>query len=183
MSKVTGILESISAKQGKNAKTGKPWTAYSIQVDTGSGKTWFRYGFDAPTAKEGSLVSFEAVEDKPGYFKVASDVTVEKAQATQPAVSAAGIRALNDAKQNSIVRQNATLHAAKIVGDMVSNGVIKLPAKGNNYDLYLNYVKEVSEQVFLWNIDPESKEELLAKRGDAEDGTEDSAEYWPDGDE
>lgn len=176
MSKVTGVLESISAKKGVNAKNGKPWTAYSIQVDTGGSKVWYRYGFEAPLAKEGSLVSFDVIEDKPGFFKVVSDITVEKAQTAAPAIAA--IHVLADNKQNSIVRQNATSTAAKIVSDMIGHGVIKLPAKGSNFDLYMKYVKEVSESVFLMNILPETREELMAARGEGEEATEESADYW-----
>jgi hypothetical protein len=132
-------------------------------VDVGDGNlSWFQYGFDAPQVTEGSYVSFETSEPKPGVFKVSGEVTVDK---SAPAVARAAASGLSgSAKDNSIVRQNSTGHAARVVSDMITHGVIVLPknAKGKLFDLYMDYLTEVTNRIFLSNINAASAEDIIA---------------------
>lgn len=177
MAKVTGVLTKIGMKSGTT--NGRAWTAYSIQVESAGQPAWYRLGFTAPTVKEGSFVSFETKEDKPGLFSVVGEISVEKGAPAAAAI--ANNTFLADNRQNSIVRQNATTTAARIVSDMITHGVIKLPAKGANFDLYMDYVTTIADQVFLQNIHPATAGELEEKAGgDGGGGVAESADYWGD---
>ena len=157
---VTGTLRTIKSKSGVSARG--PWTAYSLGVDTGDGSlSWFRYGFDAPQVTEGSYIAFAASEDKPGQFKVTGEVTIDKSKPAAAKAYASGLS--GSAKDNSIVRQNATGHAARIVSDMVTHGIIVLPkTKGKLFDIYMDYVTEVTNRIFLSNINAASAEDIIA---------------------
>ena len=176
---VQGVLSKISSKQGTGAN-GKPWTAYSLGVDNGDGSlTWYRSGFDKPEVTEGSYVKFSAKETKPGIFTVDGDVAVDKSRRAEKAVQAASVS--SDTRQNSIVRQNATSTAALIVNNMVTAGVVKLPAKGKAFDAYLELVQDVANRIFLVNIDPPTPEELKKQYGEATNAeveAEDTDDYW-----
>lgn len=159
---VNGTLTAIKAKTGVSQKG--PWTAYSIGVTDDNGSlSWYQNGFTAPSVTEGSNVTFEtAPGSKEGSVKVVGAITVNKT--AQPQARGAVASALSgDARQNSIVRQNSTGHAVAIVASMLANGVVKLPAKGKAFDAYLELVNEVTNRIFLSNINAPSSEQLLAE--------------------
>ena len=180
---VSGVLIKIKVATGTSAKGA--WTAYSLGVDVGQDDLkWFQYGFKAPAVTEGSFITFEAEENpkRPGYYRVVgTDIKVDKERnSTLVATKAA---AAVDNRQNSIVRQNASGTAARIVSDMITHGVIKLPAKGKAFDAYLEYHRDVTNRLFLQNIQPPTQEELSAEYGEPNEVKvveDDEEDFWGD---
>lgn len=176
--KIQGVLKKISAKSGTSKKG--PWTAYSLGIDRGTGDlTWVRYGFKAPGVTEGSAVSFDAKEDNDGNLKVQGEISVDKKATAKAAVS-------EDHRSDSIVRQNASSTAARVVRDMIDVGAVVLPKAANaKYDAYLEVLKEVTDFLFLSNRNAPTVAELQADRGQgtasASDDDEDvDEESWPE---
>jgi len=127
---------------------------------------WYSYGFDAPKVSEGSLVSFEVVEEN-GRKKVKpSSLKLEKK--TSPAVKK--FVAGDTDKQDSIVRQNATSTAAVILNGMIAHDIVKLPAPAKRYDFYLELLDEIVNRLFLANRNAPSVEEVqaLVNKGEAD---------------
>jgi hypothetical protein len=76
-----GFVVKINTKNG-TGKTGKPWTLYSIKLESEDGtelKDWLSIGFDRPKFKEGDYVKLTAAPNKNGYMQVdANSVLVSK---------------------------------------------------------------------------------------------------------
>ena len=109
MGQVTGQIESIGEKNG-TAKTGKPYTMYSVKVNG----TWHGAGFDKPAYGEGQIVTFEMVQN--GQYQ-----NMKKGSMQLSAGSPQGAPAANNAapqassgptpNQMQIMRQNAVTNA------------------------------------------------------------------------
>jgi len=172
--RIQGVLKKIHAKsgQGKNG----PWTAYSLGIDTDGSDNikWFRFGFKAPAVSEGSMIAFDAVEDKPGMFSVSGPLSIDKAHSTPAAVK---ISSGNDQKQDSIVRQSSTDKAIQVARDMVDLGIVSLPAKKQDkYDFYLALIDTLTDRYFVSNRDPKTLEDLSKDDTDeSEDAFDESA--------
>ena len=89
MGQVNGlVLKRISKKSGTSARG--TWTAYSLCVgppENDDNDNWYRQGFDAPKAAEGSVVSFE-YEEKDGNRTVKGAINVDKAKTADVAKAA-----------------------------------------------------------------------------------------------
>lgn len=170
MTVATGVLKRINAKHGKNARG--DWTAYSICVGPAADNdhdTWYRLGFEKPNVNEGSVIKFDYEEDARGNKKVKGDILVDKKASADVAKTSSGGGAgrgiSNDARQNSIVRQNATTTATAIVGMMIANDLVEIPKKkADRYDFTLELITEVADGLFPVLLSPPSIEEL-AERG------------------
>lgn len=167
----TGILKKISMKRGTNARGG--WTAYSICVgpagNSRDNDVWYRYGFDAPKADEGSTVKFEYEDDGRGNKKVkANSLMVDKTAPAQKPQAAGGGGINNDARQNSIVRQNATTSAINLANLMITHAAVPLPAKkSDRYDFVLELVTKLADHLFPTLMNPPTIDELAqAAAGD-----------------
>jgi hypothetical protein len=174
---VNGVLKRISEKSGTSAKG--PWTAYSICVGpegNNDNDTWYRAGFKAPKVNEGSVVTFEA--DENGQVKGA--IAVDKS-ATAKVAKTASAPPGSDARQNSIVRQNATTTASRVARDMIECGAFDLPkTKSKRYDAYLELVNELANHFFPTLINPPSLEELAEDGVEAADEGPTEEEMWED---
>lgn len=161
-----GLLKKISAKSG-TSKHG-PWTAYSFLLEENGEEVWYRYGFEAPTVTEGSVVMFSYNEDGKGNKKVDGDVKVDKTASRKAAVK-------GSSRDDSIVRQNACTHATKVAHDLVSLGLVSMPkTKNKGYDAYLELIDELTDRFFIANRNAKSVEEL-AEDAVSEDVDEDAA--------
>lgn len=174
---VQGVLTQIKARSGTNARG--PWTAYSIAVDTGvKDWTWIRYGFKAPEAKEGSVIKVEVdADDKGNLQAVAGSLVVDKS--AKPTVATA-VAAGKDAVQDSIVRQNATGIAIRVVKDMIDLGILPLPkTKADQYDAYLKYIDEVTDRFFLANRNAKTVDDVRKDAPEEEQAdTPDEEDMW-----
>jgi len=180
--KVTGQITKLHTKSG-TAKSGKPWTLYSLGVDTdGSGELkWYGFGFSKPNVDEGSFVEFEA-EEKNGRFDVVKD-TLKLAKKTS--ASAKKFASGNDARQDSIVRQNACSTAAAILNGMLTTGVIEAPkTKTKKFDWYMEMLFEITNRLFLQNREPMSIEDVQELLGvDEGEDVDDDADDGPSDDD
>lgn len=171
---VTGVLKKITAKTGTSPRG--PWTAYSlgISVDGADDYEWFRYGFKAPDATEGSVVSFDVTEEGEGIWRVVGSINVDKnaSAADAAATKSSASRSYggkSDTVQDQIVRQNALGSAIASVDSMLDQGVVKLPAGAEKrYDAYLALLDKLTNRFFVANRSAKSVEDL------ASDGIEDA---------
>jgi hypothetical protein len=186
MQTVNGVLKKITAKSGQS-KNG-PWTAYSLGVSVNGSDdySWFRFGFSPPKATEGSVVSFDTIEDKPGIWKVVGEINVDKvATAAAPAASAKNYRGgKSDEVQDSIVRQSSTKIAIDCLDSMLEHGVVKLPGTAaKNYDFYKELLEKLTNEFFVANRNAKSVEDLASDGVEEEDepineGGPSEAEAW-----
>lgn len=176
MNEVIGIVKKINAKHGSNDRGN--WTAYSICIGPNAegrdGDVWYRLGFKKPTVQEGSTVKIQYEEDGRGNKKVVGDILVDKSTPVQQVSGgggggnrkpAGGGGGWNDpARQNSIVRQNATTTATAIARVMLEQGIVKPPQKkADQYDFVLELIGNIADHLFPTLLNPPTVEDL-AKR-------------------
>lgn len=190
MNTVIGILKKINSKSGTNDRG--TWTAYSICVGPNAGgrdgDVWYRLGFKAPTVQEGSTVKFNYEDDGRGNKKVIGDILVDKSAPVQkPAQKSsggggAGGGGWNDpARQNSIVRQNATTTATQIARVMLEQGIVKPPQKkADQYDFVLELIGNIADHLFPTLINPPTVEDLAQRTVKDEDVDETFADMDED---
>ena len=183
MGQVNGlVLKRISKKSGRSDRG--PWEAYSLCVGpegNDDNDDWYRNGFKAPAAAEGSVVSFE-YEEKDGNRTVKGAINVDKAKTAAVAKKGGGVS--NDARQNSIVRQNSTTTATAIATAMIANEIVKLPAQAKRYDFFLELINGIADHLFPTLINPPSLEELKGEGvelPDKEDDGPTEEEMWTEG--
>lgn len=181
---IKGVLKKINAKSGTTK--GREWTAYSLCVGPAGNDdndTWYRYGFDAPPVKEGSVVTFETKEDARGAnMVVANTLAVDKQASAAQAKTAASS---HDLRQMSIIRQAATKVAVDIAQFMIANEVIALPkVKAKRYDFVLELIRELADTQVPVFSNPPTVEELVDKAVDdaveagADEGDDDEVDPW-----
>lgn len=179
---VKGILKRINAKSGTSK--GREWTAYSLCVGPAADNdhdSWYRWGFDAPPVKEGSVVSFELKKDARGHEVIdCPTLQVDKAATAKQAKAASSTQ---DLRQMSIIRQAATKVAVHIVSMMLDKEVIELPkTKNKRYDFVLELIREVADSQVPVFSNPPTVEELVDEAVDAAAGDDgdDEDDPWAD---
>lgn len=118
MSNVTGVVDRIY----DNGK------AYNLCM----GDVWYGYGFKsdgAPEFSEGQTISFDYVDR--GKFKNINKASIKVEQAAQPGGDAGASKGTGrvDARQLSIQYQSSRNAAIELVGIMLQNSAVSLPAK------------------------------------------------------
>jgi len=129
---IRGTFEGYTIKTG-NKKNGDKWTLYTVIVD---GKK-YGYGFTAPKAGVGEVVTFNAEKNDKGYwdiedgsFKTTGATAPVAASNSAPAAQAAGVATpYNDPKQSSIETQSSISAAARIVAAQINAGAALDPAQ------------------------------------------------------
>ena len=184
MGQVTAqVLKRISKKSGTSARGS--WEAYSLCVgpaDNNDNDDWYRNGFKAPTAAEGSVVSFE-YEEKDGNRTVKGAINVDKAKTADVAKTKASAPPGSDARQNSIVRQNSTTTATAIATAMIANEIVKLPAQAKRYDFFLELITGIADHLFPTLINPPSLDDLKGEGVEVpeEDDGPTEEQMWQEG--
>lgn len=155
MSVVSGEVSVVIVKN--ETKTGKPLRSplYSINMND----TWFNFGFDNPKISKGDNVSFEANKDTYGMVGDASSVVVND-NSGSAAASVGGTVAYkpDNNRQNSIVYQSSRKDAINVVGILLENEAIVLPAKKDKMDVILALVDTITEEYAVAAISPEIKD-------------------------
>lgn len=169
---IKGVLKRISAKSGTTK--GREWTMYTLCVGPAGNNdndSWYKFGFDAPPVKEGSVVSFNLMTDNRGHEVVdPKSLQVDKT-ATEKQVKAAA--QTQDARQMSIIRQAATKVATHIASVMLEHEVVTLPkAQNKRYDFLMALIKEIADAQVPVFTNPPTVEELVDEAVDAADSDE-----------
>lgn len=149
-----GQVQKIQEKNGKSQKTGKPYTLYSLVLDTAAGTVYLGTGFDKPSVPPGAIVEVEAEENNRGYIDAdTSTIKVlkeESSPAAAPNQVSDGVAAV-DKRQRSIVTQNVYGTASRLLDTMVANGLIKFPAataKNDSYEAYMEALDRTAQHLF-----------------------------------
>jgi hypothetical protein len=100
--------------------------AYNVVVNG----DWYGYGFEEPSFTAGQTISFNYREN--GKFKNIDKASVQVSGSAAPAKSAPVANAAparNDDRQLSIVHQSSRNAAIELVGVLLQNSAVSMPAK------------------------------------------------------
>lgn len=140
MSTITGVLQKAYKKKGG---------FFSICVDD----NWYGTEREDYTELEGQTVTFESYKNKRGYLDVKGKVKAAGGGGSGGG-AASGPRN-NDARQSSIVMQSSFKTATELVGHLLANDCIVLPAKkADRYDAMLAIVDETALGIYNKCLDP-----------------------------
>ena len=176
-----GQVSKVLEKNG-TSKKGKPYTMYSLVLNTTAGEVMLGTAFDKPNVPPGAVVSIEAEEGRSGYLDAdLSTLKVLKDESTPPASTkqvSDGVAAV-DQRQRSIVTQNAYGTATRVIDSALAHGVLVLPkgksATNHSLDVYLEVLDKTAQHVFnrcIAGLSPTTEEEQT-------ESTEDEGEYDP----
>lgn len=137
------LINGVVSKINSANRAGR--TVYSVQVN---GQYYGGFWNDAPKCQEGDNVQFDATQN--GQYWNANPNTMQVVSApAAPAASApaTGGRSFNDNRQDSIVFQSSRKDAIQLVGIMLANDALTLPAKkADKYSVLVDIVRELTDE-------------------------------------
>lgn len=173
-----GQVDKILEKNGKG-KSGKPYTMYSLILNTTAGEVMIGTKFDKPACPPGSIISIDAEQDGQYWNADLSTLKILKEEGAPPANTkqlTEGVNAV-DQRQRSIVTQNAYGTATKVIDSALAHGVLVLPkgksATNHSLDAYLEVLDEVAQHIFdtcVVGLTPTPKDVNNEAEADADEG-------------
>lgn len=133
-----GFVKKLNTKSG-TGRNGKPYTLYSMKLADKDGNElpgWFQCGFEKPPCKEGDYIKLSANPNGNNFDVVKGSIQVSKNSPAAPASVAPSAPQSGGAggggqTQKNIHYQNSRTAAIELVGLLIENDAIALPAAKN----------------------------------------------------
>ena len=124
---VTGIVERIVERPVKTKRGNGVAFSVCVREDGAAEDTWYGNGFNRPTFREGSRVTFQATQNAGGYWNIDGDAEVLKDQSQAASGQGKAGTAVIGNRDKSITLQTAYKVASGMVSDMFTHGIISFP--------------------------------------------------------